>query len=84
MSSSAIAKAHYHKGIETIDYLLEGECPVYYDDNLQKRVSTRGRSVSLPPTCRTLRGNESGKPCTSDRNALFWQRPEWYRTIAGP
>ena len=37
MPAGAVAKAHYHKGIETIAYMLEGECAVYYGDNLQKR-----------------------------------------------
>jgi uncharacterized RmlC-like cupin family protein len=26
MPAGAVAKAHYHKGIETIAYMLEGEC----------------------------------------------------------
>src|SRR5215204_4712818 len=30
MPPGAVAKAHYHKGIETIAYMLEGECAVYY------------------------------------------------------
>jgi uncharacterized RmlC-like cupin family protein len=29
MPPGAVAKAHYHKGIETIAYMLEGECAVY-------------------------------------------------------
>ena len=36
MPPGAKAKAHYHKGIETIAYLLEGECAVYYGDKLQR------------------------------------------------
>jgi uncharacterized RmlC-like cupin family protein len=31
-------------GIETIAYLLEGECAVYYGDELEYRVTARGRS----------------------------------------
>jgi quercetin dioxygenase-like cupin family protein len=45
MPPGAVAKAHYHDGIETISYLLEGECAVYYGDNLQKRVLVPGRPV---------------------------------------
>jgi uncharacterized RmlC-like cupin family protein len=43
MPPGAVAKAHYHKGIETIAYMLEGECAVYYGDNLQKRMLVRRR-----------------------------------------
>lgn len=34
MPDGARAKAHYHRGIETIAYLLEGDCAVYYGDKL--------------------------------------------------
>jgi len=27
------SKVHYHRGIETIAYLLDGECAVYYGDD---------------------------------------------------
>jgi uncharacterized RmlC-like cupin family protein len=37
MPPGVVAKAHYHKGIETIAFMLEGECAVYYGDSLQKR-----------------------------------------------
>ncbi|MGC1997307.1 MAG: hypothetical protein WA704_25750, partial [Pseudolabrys sp.] len=33
MPDGARAKVHYHKGIETIAYLLSGECIVYYGDD---------------------------------------------------
>jgi uncharacterized RmlC-like cupin family protein len=38
MPPGAVAKAHYHKGIETIAYMLEGECAVYFGDELRSRV----------------------------------------------
>jgi len=41
MPPGAVAKAHYHKGIDTIAYMLEGECTVYYGDDLQMRVLVR-------------------------------------------
>src|ERR1044072_543452 len=41
MPAGAGAKAHYHKGIETIAYMLEGECAVYYGNVLEKRVLVR-------------------------------------------
>src|SRR5262245_61523960 len=37
MRPGAVAKAHYHKGVDTIAYMLEGECAVYYDGELEKR-----------------------------------------------
>jgi uncharacterized RmlC-like cupin family protein len=43
------AKVHYHKGIETIAYLLEGECSVYYGDELEYRAMVHaGDQVYLP------------------------------------
>ena len=49
MPSGAKAKVHYHKDIETIAYLLEGECAVYYGDELEYRVTARaGDQVYLP------------------------------------
>ena len=36
MPPGARAKVHYHKGIETIAYMLAGECGVYYGDNLER------------------------------------------------
>ena len=65
MPPGAVAKAHYHKSIETIAYMLEGECVVYYGDDLEKRVLVRQGeqsfvAVDVPHAPR----NESGKPCT--------------------
>jgi uncharacterized RmlC-like cupin family protein len=37
MPPGAKAKVHYNKGIETIAYLLEGECAVFYGDELEYR-----------------------------------------------
>jgi uncharacterized RmlC-like cupin family protein len=63
MPSGAKAKVHYHKDIETIAYLLEGECAVYYGDELEYRVTARaGDQVYLPkmfPTPRTIRARHS-------------------------
>ncbi|MCG6883234.1 MAG: cupin domain-containing protein [Silicimonas sp.] len=33
-----MAKAHYHDGIETIAYVIEGEIVVHYGDELEKQV----------------------------------------------
>jgi len=59
------AKAHFHRGIETISYLLEGECAVYYGDSLECRVLLRkGEQIFLPADVPHAPSNESGAPCT--------------------
>jgi len=64
MAPGAVAKAHYHKGIETIAYMLEGECAVYYGDNLQKRVLVgQGEQCFVAADIPHAPRNESGKPC---------------------
>ena len=65
MPPGAKAKVHYHKGIETIAYLLEGECAVYYGDSLQKRVLvSQGEQCFMAADIPHAPRNESGKPCT--------------------
>ncbi len=65
MPPGAVAKAHYHNDIETIAYMLEGECVVYYGDNLQKRLLVRqGEHCFVAADMPHAPRNESGKPCT--------------------
>jgi uncharacterized RmlC-like cupin family protein len=65
MPAGAVAKAHFHKGIETIAYMLEGECAVYYGDNLQNRVLVRhGEQCFVAADIPHAPSNESDKPCT--------------------
>jgi uncharacterized RmlC-like cupin family protein len=65
MPDGARAKVHYHRGIETIAYLLEGACAVYYGDQLEHRVSVRARDqVYIPADVPHAPCNESGAPCT--------------------
>jgi len=65
MPPGAVAKAHYHKGIETIAYMLEGDCAVYYGDDLKKRVHVRqGEQCFVAADMPHAPRNESGKPCT--------------------
>lgn len=65
MPAGARAKAHYHKGIETIAYMLEGECYVYYGDSLEKRVLVHtGEQSFVPADVPHAPCNLSGKPCT--------------------
>jgi uncharacterized RmlC-like cupin family protein len=65
MPPGAVAKAHYHEGIETIAYMLEGECTVYYGDDLQKQVLVRkGEQCFVAADIPHAPRNESEKPCT--------------------
>ena len=51
--------------IETIAYLIEGECAVYYGDDLERRVVVNaGDHVFCPADVPHAPSNESGKPCT--------------------
>jgi uncharacterized RmlC-like cupin family protein len=65
MPPGARAKAHYHDHIETIAYLLDGQCAVYYGDALERRVVVNaGDHVFCPADVPHAPSNESGKPCT--------------------
>ncbi len=65
MPAGARAKVHYHRGIETIAYLLEGECVVYYGEDVEHRALMRaGDQMYLPADVPHAPCNESGAPCT--------------------
>ena len=65
MPDGARAKVHYHRGIETISYLLDGACTVYYGEGLERRVAVRaGDQVFIPADVPHAPCNESGAPCT--------------------
>jgi uncharacterized RmlC-like cupin family protein len=65
MPDGARAKVHYHKAIETIAYLLEGECAVYYGDKVERCALMRaGDQMFLPADVPHAPCNESGAPCT--------------------
>lgn len=65
MPPGARARAHYHDGIETIAYMLDGECSVYYGDDLERRVILRaGDQAFCPADVPHAPCNESGMPCT--------------------
>ncbi|MGY4626459.1 cupin domain-containing protein [Bradyrhizobium sp. USDA 4486] len=64
MLPGAKAKVHYHKGIETIAYLLEGECAVYYGDKLEHRIAvSAGDQVYVREDVPHAPCNESGALC---------------------
>ena len=59
------AKVHYHRGIETIAYLLDGECAVYYGDRLESRVAVRaGEQIFIPADVPHAPCNEGAASCT--------------------
>jgi uncharacterized RmlC-like cupin family protein len=65
MPPGARAKVHYHKDIETIAYLLAGECTVFYGDELERRVDMRaGEQAFCPADVPHAPCNLSGAPCT--------------------
>jgi uncharacterized RmlC-like cupin family protein len=65
MPEGTRAKVHYHKGIETIAYLLSGECVVYYGDRLEQRVLVHaGDQIFIPADVPHAPCNQSGAPCT--------------------
>ena len=65
MPPGAVAKAHYHEGIETIAYMLEGNCRVYYGDDLEKWVDVdQGDQCFVAADVPHAPCNQSGAPCT--------------------
>jgi uncharacterized RmlC-like cupin family protein len=65
MPAGARAKAHYHAGIETIAYMLEGACAVYFGDQLERRLFVQqGETAYMPADVPHAPVNESGAPCT--------------------
>jgi uncharacterized RmlC-like cupin family protein len=75
-----VAKAHYHKDIETIAYVLDGECVVYYGDELEKSVVLRaGEQCFVAADVPHAPRNESASVCTaivvhssgSDQDGIF-------------
>ena len=65
MPPGAIAKAHYHQGIETIAYMLEGECLVHFGPHLEHSVLVRtGEQCFVAADVPHAPHNVSGAPCT--------------------
>ena len=49
MPPDAKAKPHYHKGIETIAYMLKGECTVFHGERLESQtVVKQGEQIFIP------------------------------------
>lgn len=65
MPPGARAKVHYHERIETIAYMLEGECVVRFGDRMQHQVLVRqGDHAFVPADLPHAPCNESGASCT--------------------
>ena len=65
MPPGAKAKVHYHDKIETIAYLLEGCCSVYYGDQMEHRAQLdAGDQIFVPADVPHAPCNESKAPCT--------------------
>ena len=64
MPPGARAKVHLHKGIETIAYMLQGECVVRFGDCVERRVTVRtGEQIFVPADVPHAPCNDSGAPC---------------------
>lgn len=64
MPAGARAKVHTHAGIETIAYLLEGECAVYYGNRLERRADvSAGEQIFVPADVPHAPFNRSAAPC---------------------
>jgi len=65
MPQGARAKVHFHQRIETIAYLLDGNCTVYYGDRLERQVRlTAGEQIFIPEDVPHAPFNDSGAACT--------------------
>jgi uncharacterized RmlC-like cupin family protein len=65
MPPGAKAKAHYHRGIETIAYMLQGECNVYYGDQMEFMLTARtGDTFYCPENIPHAPCNQGTAPCT--------------------
>ena len=65
MPSGARAKVHYHAKIETIAFMLEGECDVYYGDQLEHKVHLlKGDQIFIPGDVPHAPVNDGTESCT--------------------
>jgi uncharacterized RmlC-like cupin family protein len=73
------AKVHYHHGIETIAYLLDGECVVHYGDSWNTGLASApgSKSTSLP-TCHTRHQTKVPRPV----HGLWFMPPVATRTAS--
>ena len=64
MPSGAKAKPHFHRGIETIAYMLEGECTVFHGPTLEYQTLVKqGEQIFIPDDVPHAPCNLSDKKC---------------------
>ena len=64
MAPGAKAKPHFHKGIETIAYMLEGECTVFHGAGLENQTLVqKGEQIFIPGDVPHAPSNLSDKKC---------------------
>ena len=64
MPPGAKANPHFHKGIETIAYMLEGECTVFHGSTLEHQTVVRqGEQIFIPEDVPHAPCNLSDKRC---------------------
>ena len=55
---------HIHKEIETIAYMLEGECTLFYGEKLEKQTLVKqGEQIFIPENVPHAPFNQSDKEC---------------------
>ena len=55
---------HIHKEIETIAYMLEGECTLFHGEKLEKQTLVKqGEQIFIPENVPHTPFNQSGKEC---------------------
>ena len=65
MPAGARAKVHFHDKIETIAFMLEGECDVYYGDQLEHKVHLlQGDQIFIPGDVPHAPVNDGDEACT--------------------
>ncbi len=63
MPPGARARAHYHDGIETIAFMLEGRCSVHYGARLEQcLIAETGDQVYIPASVPHAPANERRRP----------------------
>jgi len=66
MPSGGKSKPHIHKGIETIAYMLEGECTLFHGQKLESQTLVKqGEQIFIP-------GDVPHAPCNLSDKSCVW------------
>ena len=64
MPAGVKSKPHIHRGIETIAYMLEGECTLFHGEKLEKQTLVKqGEQIFIPENVPHAPFNQSDKEC---------------------